>query len=213
MPIQRSPTPPARSSPPHRPSRQAQISPPAKQAGRLVFSSLQNGLRAGWKLIDSISLFLSPFAILVFLIFALFALDAFGSHVQFVRSLDQEGIVTTVTWEGLYNDRKTVSVELDNEENKFSYVYLDLKYYTPSKVSSLQAGQRVKIRYTQNIDFAMHGVLEDEFDQVRIYFGYLETYFWPLFTCWGILVLHPELLFVGLTGAEKAPAPEKEPQP
>lgn len=178
---------------------------PKNSGGR----SFLTGLKRVSELIDVISLSLSPVAIFAFIVFFIMVLDAFGSHVQFVTSMEQKGTVQMGIWKGISDDAVYGFVELSPGDGN-GVLLIPLQYYSSGELSALKEGQPVKVRYAELPDYSVKGILENEFLQVKYYAGYLKDYFWPLFFCWGILVLHPDFLLLGLTQTPKKSPVEGE---
>lgn len=149
--------------------------------------------------VDVFVLALSPMAILGFVIATIIMLDGFGTHVNFVRALQQDGQLGSGT---LYYDGPadtTAVVELDEPDGEMLILYT--RYYSPATLNSLAEGQTVRVRYTAPPEHEYKAVLEDHFDEVRAYWGYLKEVIWVLAVCWFMLVLHPELLYLGFSAA------------
>lgn len=149
--------------------------------------------------VDVFVLALSPMAILGFVVIAIIALDGFGTHVNFVRGLEQHGAIAagTLYYDGA--DDPTAVVELAGGQQEYLVLYM--KYYSRDTLAALSDGQTVRVRYTAPPEHEYKAVLEDHYDEVRAYWGYLKEVIWVLAVCWFMLVLHPELLYLGFSAA------------
>lgn len=157
--------------------------------------------RAG-EFIDSACLFLSPFAIFVFFIFVIFDLDALGTQISFVSALQEDGLVKEGIWNGISTDRQWGFVALEKTQQSTdgdNILLIPLQYYPNDTLQRLQEGQPVSVRYAPNrVESGVKGILEDEFMLVKYSPAFLLPYFWPLFICWLIVVIHPEFVLIGL---------------
>lgn len=151
------------------------------------------------RIADAFVMVLSPMAILGFVIIAIIVLDGFGTHVNFLRALEEHGTIAAGTLHYDGADDPTAVVEVDGAQTEYHVVYL--KYYSKDTLAALADGQVVRVRYTAPPVYEYRAVLEDHFDEVRAYWGYLKEVIWVLAVCWFMVVLHPELLYLGFTAA------------
>lgn len=153
-------------------------------------------LRLGLRLLDTLCMALSPLAVVGFVVVTIIVLDGFGTHVNFVRALQQDGQLGSGT---LYYDGPadpTAVVELDEPGGEMLILYT--RYYSTATLNRLAEGQTVRVRYTSPPRHEYKAVLEDHFDEVRGYWGYLKDVLWFYAALWLIVVLHPDWLFLGL---------------
>jgi hypothetical protein len=149
------------------------------------------------ELLDVIGSVLSPIVLLIFLIINMMIIDAFATHVQFIDALEH-GKVRNGVWKGVSSNGKLGLVNFDVEESGVDFVFLPTQYYSSEFLSALSEGQVVNVRYTTLPKFGTKGVLEDTFEQVKYYTGYLNEYLLPFVICWIILALNPAIILVGL---------------
>lgn len=161
---------------------------PASSNSKNLLQNLLHG-------IDIFALALSPVAIIGFVFLTIIVLDGFGTHVNFVRTLEENGVVAEGTWYYDGGDDPTAVVELTSQPGEYLVLYV--KYYSASTLSSLKEGDMVRVRYTKPPEHEYHAVLEDHFAEVRGYWGYLKEMLWFYAFCWLMAVLHPDLLYLG----------------
>ncbi len=149
--------------------------------------------------VDSLMMVLAPMAILGFVFITIIALDGFGTHTNLVRALESDGVVAAGSLHYDGGEDPTAVVELAGGSQ--DYLVLYLKYYSRATLAALTDGQMVRVRYTFPPEHEYQVVLEDHFDEVRGYWGYLKDVIWVLAACWFMVVLHPELLYLGFTAA------------
>ncbi len=150
-----------------------------------------------WEFLDAAAFFVSPLAVLGFIIFSIMALDEFGQHVRFLRGIDGHGLESVGTWNPVSSSGKYAYVAFDKEENGQTGVLVEAKYYSEETLSSLVKGQRVRVRYALPPEYEFKAVLVDEYQQVKDYAGYFTDLLWPFLFCWATVVIHPEWLYLG----------------
>jgi hypothetical protein len=157
-----------------------------------VFSNIMS-------LADSILALASPFMILAFIVLMIMFLDAFGSHLQMLMALDQDGVVSTGRLSYYFPGDKYALVKFDTEENGRDGVIVRTKYYSAATLSRLGDGQIVRVRYVYPPKHEGMAVFENAYDEVRHYTGYLTEFIWPFLISWLCIIFHPEILYLGLT--------------
>jgi hypothetical protein len=149
-------------------------------------------------LLDVLAAVLSPLAIVAFLVLMIVLLDNFATHMRLLREIDQFGVDVTATWRGVSSDGSMGVVELPPVEGDYQGAVIYTKHYRAASLAGLQVGQAVQVRYTLPPEADFHAVLLDHIGEVRAYSGYLRELFWPLLFTWGILLLRPDFLYLGL---------------
>lgn len=130
-------------------------------------------------------------------------LAEFGGHRQFVRRLEEEGRVTQATVESLSPDYGWAHVTYAGEDGETRYGVLEMDYYPPAMWDELQSGAEVEIRHLPwRLPGSDRVVLNQQMAAVRRYRGYLFSDMLSLLgICWLVLVIKPQLLYVGLVDA------------
>lgn len=167
-------------------------------------------------LLDQLAVILSPLALLAFLVFVIIVLDGFGQQVNFLQEIERYGVDTMGIWHGLSSDGKLASIELPQANSEVEWVVVYSKHYRLASLAALREGQLVRVRYTHPPQAEQRAVLLDYYDEVRAYHGYFSGQFWPLFVLWGLLVLRPEVLYLGLLSLDEilpGPAGSASPAP
>jgi hypothetical protein len=150
----------------------------------------------GW--LDQACLLLSPLALLVLVVLGIFALDYWGSHRAMLRALDDYGYETLgyiSAYDGPGDD--SLIVKFDMAENGQDYAFLYTRYYSPATLEKLHNGRWVRVRYTTP-EHGGHAALADWYGEVRQYPGVLQGLEWVLGLCLLVLVVRPDILFLGL---------------
>lgn len=169
---------------------------------------MQPELRRAAAWFELIATVLSPLAVLAFLVLLIVIVDGFAQHVTFLAALDRYGVTATGTWRGLSSDGKMGTVELPHAEGDYAGVIIYAKHYRPASLAALREGQAVIVRYTgPPATPEERAVLVDYENEVRAYYGYLSDVFWPLLVVWAVLVVRPDVLFLGLLPAGEGSAP------
>lgn len=175
---------------------------------------LFGSIRSLWGFLDVLCFFLSPLAIIGFIIFVIMILDGFGQHVQFLRALEQNGVETSGAWYPPSKPGGYAYIAFETEQNGQTGVVVSTKYYTRETLAALKKGQAVRVRYTHPPAYETKGVLLDAYGQVQVYTGYLSEILWPLLVSWAIVAVHPEFLYLGFMDPFKKgrfPAMERKP--
>ncbi len=176
--------------------------------------ALFGSIHSLWDFLDALCFFLSPLAIIGFIIFAIMILDGFGQHVQFLRALEQNGVEASGAWNPPSKRGGYAYIAFETEQNGQTGVVVSTKYYTRETLAALKKGQVVRVRYTHPPAYETKGVLLDAYGQVKGYTGYLSDILWPLLVCWAVVAVHPEFLYLGFVDAFKKgqfPAMEGKP--
>lgn len=176
------------------------MEPPAEKSSQTIFSRL-------WRALNLVATVAAPLAILGFVFLLIPVVDAFATHVQFMRALERDGVARSGVWAGTISQGKTGSVTLSQEESL--WVWLPMQYYSVETRAGLRDGRPVRVRYVPEGKFAMRGVLESSYPQVRSSVYYLREYFWPLAVLWLLIVLSPDFLFLGMPRVDDAPQNKK----
>lgn len=150
-----------------------------------------------WQFLDAAVFFVSPLAVLGFIIFSIMTLDGFGQHVQFLRGIDGHGLESVGAWNPPSSSGKYAYVAFDKEENGQTGVLVPVKYYCAETLAALQEGQKVRVRYALPPAYETKAVLVDEYHQVKGYTGYFTEVLWPFLVCWAVVAIHPEWLYLG----------------
>jgi hypothetical protein len=139
-----------------------------------------------------------------FIMAGIMLLAEFGEHRQFVRRLEEEGRVTQATIDSLSPDYGWAHVSYDGDDRETRYGVLEMDYYPPAMWDELQAGAEVEIRYLPwHLPGSDRVILNRELSAVRRHRGYLLTDLLSLLgVCWLVLVIKPQLLYVGLVDSE-----------
>ncbi len=151
-----------------------------------------------WGWLDVLCFFLSPLAVVGFVIFAVITLDEFGQYVQFRQAIERDGVVSSGSWFGVDKDDVYGNVYFEEIENGYDFVFIPLKYYKPETLARIQKGQVVEVRYVFPPEHEIKGVLAGAFDEFASYTGYLGDNLWPLGLFWLIIIIRPEWLLISL---------------
>ena len=162
---------------------------------KVVFVSVLKWLL---KWLDVYCFFLSPLAVIGFIIFSIITLNEFGKYVQFRQAIERDGVVSRGTWFGVDEDDIYGNVYFAEIENGYDFVFIPLKYYTPETLDRIRKGQVVEVRYVYPPEHEIMGVLVNEYAEFNSYTGYLTDNLWPLVLCWLIVIVRPEWLLLGL---------------
>lgn len=162
---------------------------------KVVFVSVLQWL---WGWLDVYCFFLSPLAVIGFIIFVMITLNEFGQYVQFRQAIERDGVVSSGTWFGVDEDDVYGNVYFAEIENGYDFVFIPLKYYRPETLARIRKGQVVEVRYVYPPEHEIMGVLVSEYTEFSSYTGYLGDYLWPLGLCWLIVIVRPECLLLGL---------------
>jgi hypothetical protein len=149
--------------------------------------------------LDKLCLVLSPLALILFGITVIIILDGFGRHAQLLHDLDEDGMVVTGRWSGLSSNKEYASVQLDRPVNGFDRVFFPAKYYRQETLAGLKPNQPVPLRVILPPEHEQTFVLQNAYDEVRAYTGYLDANLWLLLLCWVILAIRPDILLFGLS--------------
>lgn len=149
-------------------------------------------------LLDSVILALSPMTLIAFIVLCIILFDGFGSHVQFVRAMEENGVAAIAIWQKPDPQYEFVILDLEQADHGISSVTVYTKYYSPETFAALKAGQRVRVRYTYPPEYESKAVLADAFGEVKGYTGYISDIIWPILICWLLLALRPDFVYFGL---------------
>jgi hypothetical protein len=166
----------------------------------LIPSKLSRTYQIGkrvWGYVDNFCLFSSPIALLMVLFLGIIAFDHGGQHLAFLRALADDGVEGSGVVGAYQPGDDAFVVQLDNPEEGWDYVFLYTKYYSAATLAGLEDGQRVSVRYPAHA-YDPHGVLAEGYDEVKRYGGFLQGVEWFLGAGLLVLLVRPEILFLGL---------------
>lgn len=143
--------------------------------------------------------FLSPLALLLVVVCIIAFLDRVGQHNRLVNLMSTRGAIVEATVSRLDPEKGLVFLDyrLDGEE-RIGLLYT--RYY-PDALDVLAPGNQILARVDRSGVEAL-AVWEDRFSQFRGYLGFATDLAVIFAAGWLVLVLRPEILYVGLSGPE-----------
>lgn len=160
------------------------------------------------RFVDAFLYLVSPLAIITFIFLMIVVADELGQHVQMVRELDRYGVLVEGEWHPADEGDKYASVWVATGEMApwglpdYDIHLIKVRYYSARRLASLQEGQPVRVRYVDQVGMEERAVLEDDFPALRRWPGFLTDYLVPILICWGVIILHPDFLYLGLLPKE-----------
>ena len=151
-----------------------------------------------------LSLF-SFFAIIMFVVGALTTVENVVTQRRYVRRLDEVGQVTQGIVDFQSKENDWIMVEFTDASGEHRANVLEMKYYPENAWQQLTPGTEVTIRYLPLPNIGSDRVvLEDRLACVREYVGIFENDTGTVtLISWAILVIKPEILYLGLVDLEK----------
>lgn len=160
------------------------------------------------RFVDVFLFLVSPLAIIMFIFLMIIVADELGQHVQMIRDLDRYGVVVEGEWHPADEGDKYASVWVPTGEMApwglpdYEIHLVKVRYYSASRLAGLQEGQPVRVRYVNQLGMEERAVLEDDYPALRRWPGFLTDYLVPILICWGVVILHPDFLYLGLLSKE-----------
>ena len=167
-------------------------------------------MKRALRLLDGLCLFLSPIAILFFLLSAVLLPVYLREHPSYVAQLEEEGRVATATVTYLYDDGDVLLAFADDAGIAQSQI-LDPLFYPPEVRRTLQLDSTHQIRYLAS--YQEGPVLEAHFDRVRAYRKPMGGLYFLLVLSWIVLVIRPDFLYIGYVTDLEALAARRLPVP
>jgi hypothetical protein len=147
----------------------------------------------------------SFFAIIMFVIGALTTVENVVTQRRYVRRLDEVGRITQGVVDFQSRENGWIMVDFTDESGENRSNVLEMKYYSEDVWQQLTPGTEVTIRYLPYPSIGSDRVvLENEYARVREYVGVFENDVGTVtLISWAILVIKPEILYLGLVDLEK----------
>jgi len=147
------------------------------------------------RILDGVILFLSPIAILFFLLCAVLLPVELSEHPNYLEVLENESLIVDATIDYVYDDGD-VHVIFLGQDREEQYAILETHFYTPEVVQTLTKGSSHTIRYVPN-DWDNGPVLAAHFDQVLAYRKDLSGLYFLFGISWLMLIIRPDFLYIG----------------
>lgn len=151
------------------------------------------------QLIDLFLISLSPLAILGFVIFLIIILSGLIEHVSLIQQYETQGRETTAKI--LYApdpDSEYLLVKYNGTGGQVEDGYVRTRYYQPETIAQYREGQLLSVYILP--EQVEHEVIPvADFNEFRAYRGYWQGMWLPLLVSYLIVIVHPELLYLGLT--------------
>lgn len=147
----------------------------------------------------------SFFAIIMFVVGALVTVENVATHRRYVRRLDEVGQVAQGVVDSQSEENGWIIVDFTDASGEHRANVLEMKYYPEETWQQLTSGTELTIRYLPLPNIGSDRiVLEDEIERVREYVGIFENDTGTVtLISWAILVIKPEILYLGLVELEK----------
>jgi hypothetical protein len=151
-------------------------------------------LNALFRVVDGLFFFASPIAILFFLLGLAVLPENLTAHPNYLKMLDEEGIVARATITHVYEDGDVLFAFTTEDGDSMSQI-LDPKYYSANVIATLELDTQHSLRYLPT--YFEGPILEDHFDQVRAYRKDNSGLWFILGLSWLILIIRPDFLYIG----------------
>jgi len=149
--------------------------------------------------IDLFFMGLSPMAILGFVIFLIIILSSLIGHVSLIQQYETRGRETTAKI--LYApdpDSEYLFVKYNGTGGQVEDGFVRTRYYRPETIAQYREGQFIQVYILP--ERVEHEVIPvADFDEFREYRGYWQGIWIPLLVSYLIVIVRPELLYLGLT--------------
>ncbi len=152
--------------------------------------------------IDSVLMIFSPLSIVSLVIFTIILMSEFGSHVQFMNDLEERGVIRTGAWYWDGPVDKYAYVNFSTDPQVYDSALVPVIYYSSQTLKEIKKGQPVNIRYLRDGKFTRQGILEEKFSSSKYSPRFMGEFFWVWLVSFLMVLIHPELLLLGLPGNE-----------
>ncbi len=146
------------------------------------------------RVLDGLCFFLSPIAVLFFLLGFLMLNVTYWEHRNFVQELETAGYVTQGEITYVYEDADLLVEFVDYKERERSAI-MDVHYYDAATLADITEGSQVDIRYVEYM--VEPPVLEAHFAQVQAYEPAMGGLWFLFFLSWAIIIVRPDWLYTG----------------
>ena len=142
---------------------------------------------------------IAPLGIILFLVGTFALLDSYGTHHRLVRQMTEEGRTAVAIIDSVSHENNSIAVDYSDDQGNFRYGILDMRYYDPLLWETLTPKTPVQIRYLPiHVSSSDRVVLQQYFDNVLSYRGYLPADLVGLMLCtWLLIIANPQCLYLG----------------
>ena len=165
-----------------------------------MFKKLRKYILAIKAFIDVLLLAISPMALLMLIVVVIMLPDNYGAHRRLREALEKTPQTAMATITNCYEEDRYCSAGCVDTDGQEHYCKLDWRYY-PEEIrvglARLERGDMVTVRFAPQ---APNGevVLAEHYEVFTEYKGYLYDLGIVGLVCWGILILHPEIMLFSL---------------
>ena len=147
---------------------------------------------------------IAPLCIILFLVGTFALLNNYGTDYRFKRQMTEEGQTAVAVIDSVSRENNRISVNYSDDQDNLRYGVLEMWYYDPVLWETLTPDTSVQIRYlpvhTSGNDRV---VLQQYFDDVLSYHGYLFTDLGIMLGAWLLIIAKPRCLYLGFIEFEE----------
>jgi len=147
-----------------------------------------------WRYADGLVTFLSPIAVLFYILSAVLLIGEWNEHPNHIKALTGNDKLTTGLITHLYDDGDA-QVEFVTPADQTHYAILEKEDHPEGSLQKLALNSSQQIRYDPTSQFSP--VLADHWDYFRAQNPRREGLFILLGLCLAILAIRPDILYIG----------------
>ena len=141
---------------------------------------------------------IAPLGIILFLVGVIALLDSYGTYYRFTRQMTEEGRTAVAAIGSVSRENDSISIDYIDDQGNLRYGILDMQYYDPVLWETLTPNTTVQIRYLPvHTSGSDRVVLQQYFDNVLSYRGYLFTDLGVMLGAWLLIIANPQCLYLG----------------
>lgn len=149
-------------------------------------------------------MFITSLAPLMFLVGVIAGLDRWGMHNRFVERLETYGKTTEATVSYIDEEYNRAGLDFVDSKGQQRYGSLELRYYPPEVVQSIQPGVELRIVYIDAIvSEGEKTALAEYYEQVRTAPAVTPDVWWVLGITWLLIAFYPQFTFLGFVDFDK----------
>lgn len=155
-------------------------------------------------------IFLASLAPLMFLVGTLVAIDRWGTYNRFLSHLEDYGKTTEATVSYIDDEYNRAGLDFRDSKGNQRFGTLDLRYYSPDVVQTIQPGNTVRVIYIDKlISESEKTALAEHYEDVRSAAPVTADVWWVLGISWLIVAIQPQFVFLGMVDLETFPKTAK----